>query len=90
MGSFNLSLGPIVWLYIPEIVEPSFLPFSTMTNWGTSALSILLFPIIRDHLPDKNPAPLFLFFAVWSGIAFVVNKKYVVETRNRTATEISE
>lgn len=51
MANFGLSLGPIVWMYIPEIVEPSFLPFSTMVNWGGSALSILLFPIIKARLP---------------------------------------
>lgn len=78
MANFNLSLGPIVWMYIPEIVDPDFLPFSTMVNWGGSALSILLFPIIRDHLPAKNPAPMFLFFAVWSSMAFIVNSKYVI------------
>lgn len=89
-ASFNLSLGPIVWLYIPEIVRPTFLPYSTMVNWGASALSILLFPIIRSHLPGENPAPLFLFFAVWSAVAYFFNKKYVIETRNRTGAEIYE
>ena len=47
MANFGLSLGPIVWMYIPEIVLPNFLPYSTMINWGGSALSILLFPIIK-------------------------------------------
>ena len=88
MANFNLSLGPIVWMYIPEIVEPSFLPFSTMVNWGGSALSILLFPIIKDHLPANNPAPMFLFFAVWSSLAFLANAKYIVETKEKTTVQI--
>jgi SP family arabinose:H+ symporter-like MFS transporter len=88
MANFGLSLGPIVWMYIPEVVKPSFLPFSTMVNWGGSALIILLFPIIKAHLPEQNPGPLFLFFAIWSGISYVLNKKYVIETRGKTSKQI--
>lgn len=51
MANFGLSLGPIIWLYMPEIVKPAFLPYSTMVNWATSALVILLFPIIKARLP---------------------------------------
>ncbi len=78
MANFGLSLGPIVWLYIPEIVDASFLPYSTMVNWGGSALSILLFPIIKAQLPDENPALLFIFFAIWSLMSFFINRKYIV------------
>lgn len=78
MANFGLSLGPIVWMYIPEIVAPDFLPFSTMVNWGGSAATILLFPIIKAKLPGENPGPLFLFFAIWSGVSYVLNKKFVL------------
>lgn len=78
MANFGLSLGPIVWMYIPEIVAPDFLPFSTMVNWGGSAATILLFPIIKASLPDENPGPMFVFFAIWSGVSYILNKKYVV------------
>ena len=84
MANFNLSLGPIVWMYIPEIVQPEFLPYSTMVNWGASALSVLLFPMIKARLPEQNPACLFLFFGVWSAVSVGVNHKFVVETRGKT------
>jgi hypothetical protein len=61
-----------------------------MVNWGGSALSILLFPIIKARLPDENPAPMFLFFTVWSFVSYWVNKKFVIETRNKTGTQIEE
>lgn len=61
-----------------------------MTNWGFSALSILLFPIIKAHLPKANPAPMFVFFATWSLVALLINHKYVVETRNKTSIEIRD
>ncbi len=48
MFFFGLTLGPIVWLYIPEIVEPKIIPFSTMTNLAGAALCIIVFPLISD------------------------------------------
>jgi MFS transporter, SP family, xylose:H+ symportor len=47
MANFGLSLGPVVWLYIPEIVQPSIIPYSTLVNWGGASLVMLLFPIIK-------------------------------------------
>lgn len=47
MANFGLSLGPVVWLYIPEIVQPNIIPFSTGINWAGAALVMLLFPIIK-------------------------------------------
>ncbi len=88
MANFGLSLGPIVWMYIPEIVRPGFLPYSTMVNWGGSALCILFFPIIKARLPGENPGGLFLFFAIWSAGAYYVNRRYVIETRNKTGDQI--
>ena len=46
MANFGLSLGPIVWLYIPEIVEPEIIPFSTLSNWASAALIMIFFPIM--------------------------------------------
>ncbi len=47
MANFGISLGPVVWLYIPEIVQPNIISFSTGANWGAAALVMLFFPIIK-------------------------------------------
>lgn len=86
MAAFGLSLGPIMWLYIAEIVEPRILPFTTLTNWVTSALVMTLFPIISSALGSKGP--LFLFYAVWAFASLMVNQKYMVETKGKSQTEI--
>jgi MFS family permease len=52
MANFGMSLGPVVWLYIPEIVQPNIIAFSTGANWGAASLVMLLFPIIKSALPD--------------------------------------
>jgi len=84
MANFGLSLGPVVWLYIPEVVQPNIVPFSTGINWGGAALVMLLFPIIKEILPNKNPGYLFLFFSVWCVISFLINAKYTIETKGKT------
>jgi hypothetical protein len=89
MANFGLTLGPVVWVYLPEIVQSSILPYATAMNWGTASLITLFFPVIKDHLPKKNPAWLFIFFALWCALSFLFNKKYLVETRNRTEKEIN-
>lgn len=47
MANFGLSLGPVVWLYIPEILEPDLIPFSTGANWAVASLITILFPILK-------------------------------------------
>ena len=51
MANFGLTLGPVVWLYIPEIVQPNIVPFSTGMNWTGTSLVLLLFPIVKKGLP---------------------------------------
>ena len=83
MAVFGLSLGPVVWLYIPEIVEPSIVPFSTAANWISASLIIILFPIISDNVLNGNPAILFLFFTAWCFGSYVFNLLFVIETKDK-------
>lgn len=88
MVNFGATLGPIIFVIIPEIVDASFIPYSVFMNWFASAITVLLFPIISELLPNKNPAIIFAFFAIWCIISYIVNKKYLVETKNKTSKEI--
>ena len=81
MANFGLSLGPIVWLYIPEVLEPKFIPFSTGANWATASLITFLFPVIKNAVGE---APLFLFYAGYSLFGFFFDQKYVIETKGKT------
>jgi len=83
MGVFGLSLGPVVWLYIPEIVQPAVVPFSTATNWICASLVIILFPIIKDNVLNGNPAVLFLIFTAYCFLSLVFNAKFMIETKDK-------
>ena len=86
MGNFGFSLGPIVWLYIADILEPELIPFSTLSNWAAASLIIITFPILKEAL--GSVVPLFFFYAIWTGVSLVVNQKYVLETKGKTEKEI--
>ena len=90
MWVFGVSLGPIVWLYIPEVVQPQIVPFSTATNWICASLVIILFPILTDNVLDSNPAILFLIFTLVHLEALLFNMKFMVETKDKTERAIQE
>jgi hypothetical protein len=46
MAIYGLSLGPVSWLYIADIVQPKMIPYSTAGNWIPASIIIILFPII--------------------------------------------
>lgn len=50
MAMFSISLGPVVWLYIPEVVQPKIIPFTTAMNWTSAALVIFLFPVVTNEV----------------------------------------
>ena len=83
MASFGLTLGPITWLYIPEIAEPNIIPFSTMANLIGATINIMIFPLIKKILPNQNPSYLFLIFLAWCTVSLFINWKYMIETKDR-------
>lgn len=78
MAVFGLSLGPVVWLYIPEIVQPKIVPYSTASNWISASLVIILFPIMTEDILNGNPGVLFVFFTAWCIGSFVFNYFFVL------------
>ena len=86
MAIFGLTLGPVVWLYIPEIVEPNIIPFSTMTNLIGATFCIMVFPFLNNI----NPAWVFLLFFGWCSVSFFINFRLMVETKDKSRVKIFE
>jgi hypothetical protein len=80
---FCFSLGPVTWIYIAEVVQPNFIPVSTMVNYFTVWLVVTVFPIVR-HLLNGNPALIFLFFGGYTILGFFVNRVVLIETQDKT------
>jgi SP family arabinose:H+ symporter-like MFS transporter len=46
MFIFGLTLGPVVWLYVPEIIPANNVPIATMHNWIAATAVFTLTPVI--------------------------------------------
>ena len=90
MANLGFSFGSVLYLYAPEIVEPHILPYSSMANLLGAAICILVFPIIKDALPNQDPDYLFLFFFTWCLVSIFINWKCMVETKDKSREQIFE
>ena len=43
---FGLSLGPAIWIYVPEILPPRAIPFATMMKWMGATVSTIVFGVV--------------------------------------------
>jgi hypothetical protein len=73
-------MGPVIWIYIAEVVQPSFIPLSTMINFLSVAVVTSVFPIIDKNILDGNPSLIFLFFGVYTLCGYFVNRIVLIET----------
>jgi MFS family permease len=85
--AYGAFIGPVTWLYMPEIVEPWLSPFTTAMNWFTGSLVVILFPILAAL---GNPGPIFIFFAAYCFLSFLFNQFFMVETKGKTQLEIKQ
>lgn len=88
--NFGLTLGPIVWIYVPEIVEPTVIPYSTTASWLSGSFVVILFPILTEDYLNGNPAILFAFSAAWCLAATIINYLFALETKDKTEKDIRE
>jgi len=75
---FSMTLGPVVWLYIEDVLPPQEIPIATSANWLSASLVIILFPIIVERALGGRPELLFVFFTCWCFGSYLVNYKYVI------------
>jgi hypothetical protein len=84
-GSF---LGPITWAYIPEIVEPKMIPFTTSVSWVVASIVVTLFPILSHIM--SNPGPIFIFFGGFCILSCLFNVIFMVETKGKSQLQIKQ
>lgn len=84
---YGLTIGPAVWLYVPEIVHPKIVPPATSMNWLGIAFSVMVTPVIIKAA--DSPYPVFFLFSILSFIFFVVNVFLVVETKGLSPSQIT-
>lgn len=73
---YALTLGPIVWPYVPELIPTKYIPYTSIVNWISAAICTIVTPYILNAV--GSPYPVFFFFGVISLICFIINLKVLV------------
>lgn len=83
---FGLTLGPLVWPYLPEVVPARVIPLAQSMNWVIDCLTLSLPGVIIAQ--KGNPWPLFFVFFLWDLGSIFMNHFFLVETKWKTLTQI--
>lgn len=85
MLCFGMTIGPGVWLYVPEIVQPQLVPLVTGVNWAAATVVIVFFSFLREVGVKENgngsEGWSFVLFLFWNAASLYINNRFVVETK---------
>ena len=84
---YGLTIGPAVWLYVPEIVPAKIVPPATFMNWLGVSISVIVTPIVLEEV--GSPYPVFFFFGGISFVFWIMNYFLVIETKGLEPSEIA-
>jgi hypothetical protein len=76
MISYGLTIGPVVWLYVPEIIPAKIVPPATFMNWLGCSICVIVTPIVINAADSSYPV--FLFFGVITLVFFIINYFWVI------------
>ncbi|OMJ87001.1 hypothetical protein SteCoe_11400 [Stentor coeruleus] len=84
---FNLSVGPIVWIYSSEVLCDKGMALCTSINWFICIFVVLFYPVLVKTIGMEYS---FLGICVLDGVAAIYFYFDMVETKNLSKPEIRE
>ena len=95
IGSFAMSLGPVVWVLLSEIfpntIRSVAMAIAVAAQWLFNAIVANSFPVVNGSQLNNetfNGALPYLIFAVLSVVTFVFVWRLVPETKGKTLEEL--
>lgn len=80
MFSFGLSLGPIVWVYLPEILPAKGVSLAVLANWVGCGIIGVGFPIVVKIIQIQGTFLVFLGCCIAATIFFLF---FIKETKGK-------
>ena len=97
VGSFALSMGPVVWVMLSEIYPNKYrsmaLSIAVAAQWLANAIVANTFPIINKsalNMESYNGALPYFIFAVMGIVTIIFVIRMVPETKNKSLEEIEK
>jgi sugar porter (SP) family MFS transporter len=82
---FEFSTGPILWLYMAEIMKDKAVSIGTFLNWFGSLIMSVSIPIL---VKTVSIGYIFLAFSIFTVIGTLIILFFMKETRGKTRAEI--
>lgn len=79
----TIAMGPVLWMYITEIVQPNITPWCYFVNWVMLGAISVIFPLLCEW-NEGNPRFGFLIFGLVALISLVGNHFIVIETKDKS------
>ena len=87
MVIYGLTIGPVIWLYVPEILPTKMVPIATIMNWTGCSFCVIVPPIVNSIM--GSPYIIFLVLGVVEFIFFIPNVLFLKETKGLASYEIN-
>ena len=71
MVIYGLTIGLVIWLYVPEILPTRMVPIATIMNWTGCSFCVIVPPIVSSIM--GSPYLIFLILEVVELIFFIPN-----------------
>lgn len=85
--AFSLSLGPLIWVYQPEILPDKGISLSVICNWLFCTIVIFVSPIMIENAGAYTAYFVFCGFLIFSQLYMV---KLLKETKGKGFKEVAE
>ena len=98
IGSFALSMGPIVWVLLsemfPNVIRSAAMSVAVAVQWAMNYFVSQMFPVVMDSNLNKegvwNGSLPYFIFIIFIVIILLFTKKYIPETKGKSLEELEK
>ena len=90
VASFEFGPGPVVWMYMSEIMNDKGVSIGTLLNWTFTLIIGLITPLMFDNLTSGNGAWPFMIFGITCGLGTLFVFLFMKETKGLSDAEVKK
>jgi MFS family permease len=87
VASFEFGPGPVVWMYMSEVMNDKGVSIGTLLNWTFTLIIGLITPLMFNTLPGGWP---FLIFGILCGLGTLFVALFMKETKGLSDAEVKK